>query len=74
MVKRKGYIHIHFLNPQKCHKTSGYKTSQKHNRQHNNSTNTSTNNTNYNKNTCKIKKESMKIVMYYIHLLYKKSH
>jgi len=34
------YMHIHFLNPQKHHKTSGYETSQRHNRQHNNSTNT----------------------------------
>jgi hypothetical protein len=33
-------IHFRFLNPQKCHKTSEYETSQRHNRLNNNSTNT----------------------------------
>jgi len=34
----------------------------------------STNNTNYNKNKYKLWKESTRIVSYYTHLLYKKSH
>jgi len=48
------YIHIHFVNPQKRHKTRGYETSQRTIDNTITAPTHSTDNTNYNKNKCKI--------------------